>query len=116
MGDRRKDGSGSDDEAGVTRKDMGKGEGYEASGGVHRMIAPHPQKRLELQRVAAASMAPLQGGAARGTFHGGSGAVGGSSTNPGTALEQMSVGVTKDYKLKVRNLHASHTLGWSWTR
>jgi hypothetical protein len=22
----------------------------------------------------------------------------------------MSVGVTKDYKLKVRNLHASHTL------
>jgi hypothetical protein len=24
----------------------------------------------------------------------------------------MSVGVTKDYKLKVRNLHASHTLGW----
>jgi hypothetical protein len=26
----------------------------------------------------------------------------------------MSVGVTKDYKLKVRNLHASHTLGWSW--
>ncbi len=30
----------------------------------------------------------------------------------------MSVGVTKDYKLKVRNLHASHTLSWSrwfWT-
>jgi hypothetical protein len=26
----------------------------------------------------------------------------------------MSVGVTKDYKLKVRNLHASHTLGWSF--
>jgi hypothetical protein len=26
----------------------------------------------------------------------------------------MIVGVTKDYKLKVRNLHASHTLGWSW--
>jgi hypothetical protein len=26
----------------------------------------------------------------------------------------MSVGVTKDYKLKVRNLHASDTLGWSW--
>jgi hypothetical protein len=26
----------------------------------------------------------------------------------------MSVGVTKDYKLKVSNLHASHTLGWSW--
>jgi hypothetical protein len=25
----------------------------------------------------------------------------------------MSVGVTKDYKLKVRNLHASHALGWS---
>jgi hypothetical protein len=25
----------------------------------------------------------------------------------------MSVGVTKDYKLKVSNLHASHTLGWS---
>ncbi len=25
----------------------------------------------------------------------------------------MSVGVTKDYKLKARNLHASHTLGWS---
>ncbi len=24
----------------------------------------------------------------------------------------MSVGVTKDYKLKVKNLHASHTLGW----
>ncbi len=20
----------------------------------------------------------------------------------------------KDYKLKLRNLHASHTLGWSW--
>jgi hypothetical protein len=26
----------------------------------------------------------------------------------------MSVGVTKDYKLKLRNLHASQTLGWSW--
>jgi hypothetical protein len=26
----------------------------------------------------------------------------------------MSIGVTKDYKLKVKNLHASHTLGWSW--
>ena len=34
----------------------------------------------------------------------------------------MSVGVTKDYKLKVKNLHVSHTLGlefimklgWSW--
>ncbi len=26
----------------------------------------------------------------------------------------MSVGVMKDYKLKRRNLHASHTLGWSW--
>jgi len=26
----------------------------------------------------------------------------------------MSVVVTKDYKLKVRNLHASHTLGWSY--
>jgi hypothetical protein len=25
----------------------------------------------------------------------------------------MNVGVTKDYKLKVRNLHASYTLGWS---
>ncbi len=25
----------------------------------------------------------------------------------------MSVGVTKDYKLKVRNLHASHTLGFN---
>jgi hypothetical protein len=25
----------------------------------------------------------------------------------------MSVGVTKDYKLKVRILHASHTLGWT---
>ncbi len=24
----------------------------------------------------------------------------------------MSFGVTKDYKLKVRNLPASHTLGW----
>jgi hypothetical protein len=24
----------------------------------------------------------------------------------------MSVGVTKDYKLKLRNLHASHRLGW----
>jgi hypothetical protein len=23
----------------------------------------------------------------------------------------MSIGVTKDYKLKVKNLHASHTLG-----
>jgi hypothetical protein len=26
----------------------------------------------------------------------------------------MSVGVMKDYKLKLRNLHASYTLGWSW--
>jgi hypothetical protein len=26
----------------------------------------------------------------------------------------MSVGVMKDYKLKLRNLHVSHTLGWSW--
>jgi hypothetical protein len=26
----------------------------------------------------------------------------------------MRVGVTKDYKPKVRNLHASHTLGGSW--
>ena len=26
----------------------------------------------------------------------------------------MSVGVMKDYKLKLRNLSASHTLGWSW--
>ncbi len=26
----------------------------------------------------------------------------------------MSVGVMKDYKLKQRNLHVSHTLGWSW--
>jgi hypothetical protein len=26
----------------------------------------------------------------------------------------MSVGVMKDYKLKQRNLRASHTLGWSW--
>jgi len=25
----------------------------------------------------------------------------------------MSVGVTKDYKLKVRNLRSSDTLGWS---
>jgi hypothetical protein len=25
----------------------------------------------------------------------------------------MSVGVMKDYKLKLRNLHVSHTLGWS---
>jgi hypothetical protein len=25
----------------------------------------------------------------------------------------MSVGVMKDYKLKQRNLRASHTLGWS---
>ena len=25
----------------------------------------------------------------------------------------MSVGVMKDYKLKLRNLHASYTLGWS---
>jgi hypothetical protein len=24
----------------------------------------------------------------------------------------MSVGVTKDYKLKVRNLYASHTVTW----
>ena len=24
----------------------------------------------------------------------------------------MSVGVMKDYKLKLRDLHASHTLGW----
>ena len=104
MGDRRKDGSGSDDEAGVTRKDMGRGEGYEASGGVHRMIAPHPQKRLELQRVAAASMAPLQGGPARGTFHGGSGAVGGSSANPGTALEQK---LAKEKREKERKREAA---------
>jgi hypothetical protein len=27
----------------------------------------------------------------------------------------MSVGVMKDYKLKQRNLRASHTLGWSGT-
>jgi hypothetical protein len=27
----------------------------------------------------------------------------------------MSVGDVKDYKLKLRNLHVSHTLGWSWT-
>jgi hypothetical protein len=26
----------------------------------------------------------------------------------------MSVGVMKDYKLKLRDLRASHTLGWSW--
>jgi hypothetical protein len=26
----------------------------------------------------------------------------------------MSIGVTKDYKRKVKNLHVSHTLGWSW--
>ena len=26
----------------------------------------------------------------------------------------MSVGVMKDYKIKLRNLRASHTLGWSW--
>ena len=26
----------------------------------------------------------------------------------------MSVGVMKDYKLKQRNLRASHTLGWSF--
>ena len=26
----------------------------------------------------------------------------------------MSVGVMKDYKLKQRNLRASHTLGWSY--
>jgi hypothetical protein len=26
----------------------------------------------------------------------------------------MSVGVMKDYKLKLRKLCASHTLGWSW--
>ena len=25
----------------------------------------------------------------------------------------MSVGVTKDYKLKVRNLHDSHTVGYT---
>jgi hypothetical protein len=103
MGDRRKDGSGSDDEAGVTRKDMGRGEGYEASGGVHRMIAPHPQKRLELQRVAAASMAPLQRGAG-GTFHGGSGAVGGSSANPVTALEQK---LAKEKREKERKREAA---------
>ena len=29
-------------------------------------------------------------------------------------LRKLRVGVTKDYKLKVKNLHASHTLGWSW--
>jgi len=28
----------------------------------------------------------------------------------------MSVGVMKDYKLKLRNLHVPHTLGWSWKR
>jgi hypothetical protein len=26
----------------------------------------------------------------------------------------MSVGVMKDYKLKLRDLRVSHTLGWSW--
>ncbi len=26
----------------------------------------------------------------------------------------MSVGVMKDYKLKLRKLHVSHTLGWLW--
>jgi len=26
----------------------------------------------------------------------------------------MSVGVMKDYKLKLRDLRASQTLGWSW--
>jgi hypothetical protein len=26
----------------------------------------------------------------------------------------MSVGVMKDYKLKLRDLRSSHTLGWSW--
>jgi hypothetical protein len=26
----------------------------------------------------------------------------------------MSVGVMKDYKLKLGNLRVSHTLGWSW--
>jgi len=26
----------------------------------------------------------------------------------------MSVGVMKDYKLKLRKLRASHTLGWPW--
>jgi hypothetical protein len=26
----------------------------------------------------------------------------------------MSVGVMKDYKLKLRNLRTSYTLGWSW--
>jgi hypothetical protein len=26
----------------------------------------------------------------------------------------MSVGVMKDWKLKLRNLLASYTLGWSW--
>ena len=26
----------------------------------------------------------------------------------------MSVGVMKDYKLKLRKLRVSHTLGWSW--
>ncbi len=26
----------------------------------------------------------------------------------------MSVGVMKDYELKLRDLHASHTMGWSW--
>jgi len=28
--------------------------------------------------------------------------------------DNMSVGVMKDYKRKLRNLHGSHTLGWSW--
>ncbi len=26
----------------------------------------------------------------------------------------MSIGVMKDQKLKMRNLHVSQTLGWSW--
>jgi hypothetical protein len=26
----------------------------------------------------------------------------------------MSVGVMKDYNPKLRNLHSSYTLGWSW--
>ena len=38
----------------------------------------------------------------------------GCLANHDRAHSHMSVGVTKDYKLKVKNLHVSHTLGWSW--
>ena len=36
------------------------------------------------------------------------------SINRESKIRCIYVGVMKDYKLKLRNLHASDTLGWSW--